>query len=215
MAQQAIDLVGGLVGLFANPAVSRNPGASRRSHCNCGCHEPAPCRHAGRLQATTDIKLETQLGERRIISLLVENNRPRESTVTFRAGPWLNAHGQATAIPVEFTPASATLKPGETVGVRAAITLAEPLEADMAYYSEIIIEGCSVRPITICVLVQSRNCGARYVLCDECRPARGRFVEYCCDCGCESACGCGDCHPCDPHRHWFDPCACAAYYRAP
>lgn len=213
MAHQAIDLVGGLVGLITNPAVAgRSVSRHHGKHFSCGCGNEFKTRH--HLHATTDIKLETQIGEQRVISFLVENNRPKEATLTFKVGPWLDAEGHAAAIPVEFTPATATLKPGESVGVRALVKVAEPVEAGMVYYTEFILEGCSVRPVTIGMLVQSGSCYAHYVLCDECRRPRGRFVEYCDDCGCERTGGCGGCRHCDPHHHWFDTCSCAWYYRA-
>jgi hypothetical protein len=212
LAHQAIDLIGGLVGLIAKPLAGGQP-------AECCPDEPRHCCGAGRFSTTTDIKLEARAGEQRVITLLVENNRPSEATVAFKPGPWLDAQGRAVAIPVEFSPASVTLKAGEAVSIKALVKVMAPAEAGMTYFTEFIMEGCSYRPITVGLRVQAEGCHDVFVQCDECRPARGRFVEYChgshnCHehhdhCGCDNCC-----RDADPHQHWINPCGCARYYRA-
>jgi hypothetical protein len=185
--------------------------------CGDSCGVPSKC-HSGfaKLRGTTDIKLEAELDERRIIKFLVENNRSREETITFKARSWIDAYGRefdATQT-VNFSPASGTLKPGESVGVQAVIEISKKFfEPGMAYFTEFVLEGCPAKPISVGLLVYPQDRYVHYAVCEPCRRRHGRFVEFCgtgCGCG-SSSCGCG----CDPHHHWYDTCSCNWYYLPP
>ena len=153
------------------------------SCCDC-CGSKCQC---GRWDSNADIKLETRLGETRKVSFLVENNRSTSVNVEVTAGPLIDSDGKEfQANWVSFNPQKFTLKPCECQGVEATLLIKQPLQADKAYYTEFRLDGCPTKPITIGVLVQAADWYDYYTQCDDCKPRKGSFIEYCeCDC-----CGC-------------------------
>jgi hypothetical protein len=98
------------------------------------------------------------------------------------------------------------LQSGEAVSVQAMIELAKPFEADMAYFTEFVLEGCTAQPISVGMYIPPEGFFAHYAICDPCRCRHGRFVELCVD-PCAPLCGCED-----PHHHWYDSCHCTWHY---
>ena len=130
--------------------------------------------------ATTDIQVRTRLGETRIVTFLVENNRSHQAQITFSASPFIDAHGNQTdGSLVHFVPDSVTLEPGEAQRVTATFTIQAPLTAGRAYFTEFILTGCPAKPISVAVWVLPENVNDFYALCDQCRRRRGHFVEFC------------------------------------
>ncbi len=207
------------------------------SSCNtCGCfcrckrkrdhehehrHEHGHERHKD--CSTADLSIETRIGEVREKVILVENNGPREATITLEADPWMDDSGQQVpGASIVFTPASVTLKHCETAQVRARITVSEPLVAGKNYFSRIHLRGCARRPISVELRVAAENRIDLYTECESCRPGCGEFVEYCDESCCEEGCGrCRPWDPCswlglgDPHCHWFGESACRSFLLPP
>jgi len=130
--------------------------------------------------ATTDIQLKTRLGETRIVTFLVDNNRSHQAQITFRASPFIDAHGnQVDGTLVSFDPNSVTLEPGEAQRVKATFTIHAPLAAGVTYFTEFILEGCPAKPISVGMWVLPENVNDFYALCDPCRRRKGHFVEFC------------------------------------
>lgn len=172
--------------------------------------------------ATTNIQFKTRLGETRIVTFLVENNRSHQAQITFKATPLVDAHGnQVSGSFVTFEPKNVTLETGETTRVKATFAIEEPLRPGVSYFTEFILEGCPAKPISVGILILPENVNEFYAACDSCRRRKGHFVEFCQDpypygrhyshcgshCGyCGSHCGC--CGPRDPHGHWLKnwPC---------
>jgi len=156
--------------------------------------------------------VEARLGETRVVTFLVENNRPHETKITFRARSWLDAFGrELPGDEIKFEPEDATLPPGEAVGVQAVINVSEPLEAGMAYFTEFILEGCQTKPISVGLWIQDSGWYDHYAVCDPCRHRRARFVEFCHDHH-DYWCDCDRPWHWDPHRHWHDEELCTWQY---
>jgi hypothetical protein len=181
--------------------------------------------------ATTDIKLEARIGERRIVPFAIENNRPKAAQIALRVDPqWIDASGHtAAAAPIAFSPGkTVVLGPGETTNVEAIIEVRAPLQEDRVYYARILLDGCAAEPISLGLLVLSDSLRHRFV-CDPCRMRRSPSVEFCCEtdetrkCGtrqprcrhstsCQSSCGCEWPGSWDPHKHWTDHGQCSSEY---
>ena len=150
------------------------------SHCQCG-----------RWDSNAEIKVQTRLGETRKISFLVENNRSTPVNVQMTTGPLIDSDGQDLQLNwVSFNPQKFALQSCECQGVEATLVIKPPLQDDRAYYTEFGLEGCPTDPITVGVLVQAADLYDYYSLCDNCKPRKGRFIEYC-----EYEC-CGCCEKC-------------------
>jgi hypothetical protein len=188
--------------------------------------------------ATTDIQWKAYEGETRVASILVENNRAQATSITLTAQPWIDATGkQISGGGLLLTPSVLNLKAGEAATVEARVQVTPPLGPGMAYYTDIVINGCSRKPISVGLMVSPAGRCQMFVACDPCCGSRPKFVEFCedtccepccCECGCGGAascsgCGCCDscccCEPCspwpgcwDPHGHWLDDCNCDWIY---
>jgi len=206
--------------------------ASRGGLSGCG-HSGHKHHSKGTWVANTDIKWKANEGETRVASMLVENNRSQPTVITLTAQPWIDATGtQVKGGNLIIIPAVLNLKAGESASVKLQVNVVPPLEAGMAYYTEIILGGCSRKPISV-GLVVARAGFEMSASCDPCCGAKPRFIEICqecccepCRCGCECGetskcsgcgrCGCScECEPCspwpgcwDPHHHWVDDCDC-------
>jgi hypothetical protein len=165
--------------------------------------------------ATTDIKMEGHLGERRVVPFLVENNRSHQVSIAFRARPWIDAKGhELSKATIQFEPEKVVLEPCESVGVKAIINIVEPLEANTAYFAEFILEGCKAKPISVGLHVHSPCRYEHYATCDPCRRRMAHFVEFCHDYDCAHPHERGWHGPWDPHRHWHDEYLCNWHHLA-
>lgn len=189
--------------------------------CNCRCEHKHQHEHRHEC-STSDIKIETHLGEVRQKVILVENNSPHPVTITLEADPWLNAVATANQASIVFNPPSVTLAHCETAQVTATISVNQPLEAGKVYFSRIHLRGCGRRPISVELCVASEKFVDYYAECETCRPRCGKFVEFCHESSCDEGCSCSKCRSrgwdpfgwlnlFDPHCHWFDECRCERF----
>lgn len=184
----------GLMGNLATAAMK--PGASKSK--DCGCHD-APgwldCAPCGPKTATTDLKLDTRLGEHRRLTLLIENNRKVESSFTVKVTKLIDACGQELKVPdgtanvnlINFSPMEGVIQPDACQRVDVLVNLAPPFQGGQVYYAEIQLEGsCCAREVSLGIWVQPDNLADQLMLCDPCRPKKGKRVEF-------NRCNCGNC----------------------
>ena len=158
----------------------------------CGCNackscEPDPC--ACRCcVADSDLLLEGRLGERRVITLVIENRWRRARDIELELSSWTKT-AEAMVIKAEIvSPTTFTLEPcGEAhvviaVEIAAAAAAAStPAAGDTAVtvdqrvlpdvttcavsYADLRIKGCDLRSVRIAVAVLPRDCDAYKVDC--------------------------------------------------
>lgn len=218
-------LIGSALGGVAHAVAREGRGKGHRSGRKSG--------GGGVWVASTDIKWLANEGEVRIASLLVENNRAQDAVISATAQPWIdNSGNQVTGGGPIFTPTALTLKAGDSGVIKAEVNVTAPLLPGSAYYTEIVLGGCSRKPITVGLAVNP-TCFDAFAPCDPCCGTKFHLVEFCRDCGCNPCtckCECGEtakcsgcgscscsceCDPCspwpgnwDPHHHWIDSCNC-------
>lgn len=171
--------------LIKQPAKKRR----QKSHCHCTCMDPMmDCYPCGPHRSDTDLRLEARLGERRLLSILFENNRKVSSQVTMNLAVLMDACGNVLEGNelIALQPRTFTLQPGECRRVRLGVNLVPPFEEGQVYYAEIRVDGdCCAEAISLGIWVQPDHYADHHSLCDPCRPRIGRFVEFHnCDCGC-------------------------------
>lgn len=162
---------------------------SSKSSCLCECMDPRmDCYTCGPLKSDTDLKLEARLGERRVLFLLVENNKNVPQQVTVQTNLIMDACGN-TPDAIEnilISPTTFVIPACQCQRLRIAIDVATPFQDGMVYYVEIRLTGeCIDELVTLGIWVQPDHYADHYVLVDPCRPKKGKFVEFHnCDCGC-------------------------------
>lgn len=168
--------------------ISTSSGSSRK-RCLHECMDPMmDCYPCGPLQSDTDLKLEARLGERRLLSILVENNSKISQNVTVKVSKIIDACGNLLepGRNILFVPQEISLSAGECQRVQIAIDVRPPFQESSIYLVEIKISGpCVEEIITLALWVQPDNYVDHLVLTDDCRPGKGRFYEFRnCACGC-------------------------------
>jgi hypothetical protein len=162
--------------------------------CHCSLCEPDPC--ACRCCVTdADLVVETKVGERRVITLVVENHWRRERDIELELSSWTRTlHGVEVKAEI-LTPAAFRLAPcgeaqvvlGVTIspaqaegGSGAATANPDPsnsgrdtvagreipdIDGCAVSYADLRIKGCDLRSIRIAVAVLPRDCDAYVVDC--------------------------------------------------
>ena len=162
---------------------------SSRKKCLHECMDPMmDCYPCGPLESDTDLKLEARLGERRILSILVENNSKTKQSLTVEVSKIMDACGNLLDQDgsILFAPDELSLNAGECRRVQIAVNVQPPFQDSSIYLAEIKILGsCVEEIITLALWVQPDNYVDHLVLTDDCRPGKGRFYEFRnCECGC-------------------------------
>jgi hypothetical protein len=146
----------------------------------CGCAkcrasrcEPDPC--ACRCCVSdADLLVEGRVGERRIVSLEIENSWRRPRDIELELSSWTKTP-DGTEVAAEIVgPASFTLGPCDEKLVALAITIGGTAVdrdqtvdvADCAVaYADLRIKGCDIRSVRIAVAILPRDCDAYRVDC--------------------------------------------------
>ncbi|MEK6153634.1 hypothetical protein WIW50_10260 [Flavobacteriaceae bacterium 3-367] len=170
---------------------------SKISNCNCGCEcqgSLMDCCTCGKLSASVDIDVQARLGERRMVSFLIENNRSSPQEVELQVPILIDGCGERLqpGQNFRFDPPKFVIPPCHCQRVKLAIDLIPPFKECTAYYAEIRMTGhCMDEKICLGIYVQPDNYVDHFTLTDSCRPKKGEFVEFasCGPCHCE----CGDC----------------------
>lgn len=166
----------------------------RQSARACGCGADHDTHHGCDACACcivdADLVVETQVGERRIVSLVIENPWRRERAIELELSDWTTAPGVTVAATL-LTPANLTLAPCAEAKVIIGLTIAaqgqtaaaaegkprgrteggapttEPpdVESCAVSYADLRIKGCDMRSIRIATAVLPRSCRAHSIDC--------------------------------------------------
>ncbi len=167
-------------------------------------HRPSP-----------SLSFKARENEKRISSILIENNMADTVTITPSADAWRDAWGRAiSGSEMQFLPTSLVLDPRKS-GSFQAITEIEPnsLEGGKIYYTQIHLPESRAKPLSVSLTVVRETQHDVYTKTDPCRCDDARWLEVCherdepwwlcCDrCG-SSPCRCGSWggHP-EGYRPW-------------
>lgn len=163
-------------------------------HEDCGCSHCAPDRCSCRCCVTdADLVVETRVGERRVVTLIVENHWRRERDIELELSSWTkNFQGVEVKADI-LTPVAFKLPPCGEAQVVLGVTIS-PAEGDAnpgvgatnannpdrqtegrreisdvdgcaVSYADLRIKGCDLRSIRIAVAVLPRDCDAYVVDC--------------------------------------------------
>lgn len=181
--EDAFNTIDKIIGLSSNWNKSKEK-------CRCDCMDPMiDCYPCGPLRSDTDIKLETRLGELRVLSILVENNRnvPQEvkldvKTIFDACGNMLENKREV----IRFAPDSITIPACDCQRAMIVVHVRPPFDDGQVYYAEIMVSGdCFDEIVSLGIWVQPDHYIDHFVLTDPCRPKKGKFVEFRnCNCDC-------------------------------
>jgi hypothetical protein len=147
-------------------------GCERCSDCDCG-PDPCLCRCC---VTDADLLLEARVGERRIISLVIENRWRRERDIELELSSF-STPGENVQIKAAIVgQTSFKLEPCSEAKVIIAVVIGEASDqreltdvtrCEVAY-ADLRIRGCDVRSVRLAVAVLPRDCDAYHVDCDCC-----------------------------------------------
>jgi hypothetical protein len=164
--------------------LERTQTASRpkpKSGCGCAKCDPDPC--ACRCCITdSDLVLEARVGERRMVTLIIENHWRRARDINLDLSTWSKTTDGAEVTAEILTPTKFTLAPCGEAQVTLAIEIgAAPSlngqdgAADqrrltdvgqcVVSYADLRIQGCDMRSLRLAVAVLPRDCDAHKVDC--------------------------------------------------
>lgn len=177
---------------LANPAQARDRQRHDYTHHeDCGCSHCASDRCSCRCCVTdADLVVETRVGERRLVTLIVENHWRREREIELELSSWTkNLHGVEVQADI-LGPTAFKLAPCGEAQVVLGVTITPPTDEakpDVAVnnpdratgpgreipdvtkcavsYADLRIKGCDLRSIRIAVAVLPRDCDAYVVDC--------------------------------------------------
>jgi hypothetical protein len=168
-----------------SPAVQGLPKA-HTADCDCPRCMPDDC-HCRCCVASADLLVYARAGERRMVPLVLENNRRRERAVELELSDWTSHDGRSTQVTGQLAPPTTfILQPCEERTVLLAIevvgkqadtaidakattdtnrTPAPNLDECMVFYADLRVKGCDIRPIRIAVAVLPGDCAAYRIDC--------------------------------------------------
>ena len=142
--------------------------------CGCGC-EKDRC-YCNCCIGDVDLVVYAHAGERRIVTITLENSRRRAREIKLSLSNWTTRSGKATGVSGQlFTPAEFTLEPCQEENVVIAINAISPnnesdnrlpdVDECEVIFADLRVEGCDIRPIRIAVALLPRECDAYQVEC--------------------------------------------------
>ena len=152
----------------------REPGCGCRDdrQRDCGCGRCGDDCHCMCCVEGADLVVETRLGERRVVTLEVVNERRRERDITLELGAFTTRGGSPApvagavdgATTFKLPPCSEHLV---TVVIEVGTDREGPRDVDdcLVAWSDLKVEGCDIRPVRIAVAILPRDCGAYRVRC--------------------------------------------------
>ena len=172
--------------------------------CNSDCWEESICSCCYTSDPATDLSVEGRLGERRVRRFIIENNLSTASTPEITVTALIDSCGNKLDPKgiISFKPEKATIAANSCLEVIVLLNLVPLLEAGNTYFAEIQVKGsCRTEAITLSICMEPEGLIDHLVLCDDCRPQQGRFVEFE-SCGCSTKnCGCSK-----TRRYYLCPC---------
>jgi hypothetical protein len=155
-------------------------GRGRRSKdcCTCRTCEKDDC-HCRCCIVDADLVVHARLGERRVVPIVIENDRRREREITLELSSFTSKGGRDTNITGEILgSAEFTVAPCAEKEIVIGIEVVEEQERDKTdrdrrldvdecevAYADLRVVGCDIRPIRIAVAVLPRDCHAYRVDC--------------------------------------------------
>ena len=166
---------------------SLTPMGARRRCPRCGCEHCEPCGaddcHCDCCVNDADVVIEARVGERRVVSVIVENDtrRPTEVKAELSAFTTRSANEPETlkgaVFPAAFTLAACdeqvltiVFESATNIGDRKSAATKEPeripdVDRCVVYYADLRLEGCPTRPVRIAVALLPRDCDAHRLDC--------------------------------------------------
>jgi len=167
---------------------SLTPAAARRRSCpRCGGEHCEPCGaddcHCDCCVNDADVIIEARVGERRVISVIVENDTRRPTDVKAELSAFTTRATnepepvKGAVFPAEFTLAGCdeqvltiVFESGTGIGDRKTAATKEPeripdVDRCVVYYADLRLEGCPTRPVRIAVAPLPRDCDAHRLDC--------------------------------------------------
>jgi hypothetical protein len=152
------------------------PKPKARCGCDCGCKSCEPDRCACRCcVADSDLLLEARVGERRIVTLVIENRWRRERDIELELSSWTKTSEGVEIKAAILSPASFKLEPCGEAHVVIEVAIAGGAATDQqklsdvsgcaVSYADLRIKGCDLRSVRIAVAVLPRDCDAYKVDC--------------------------------------------------
>lgn len=138
----------------------------------CGCDECGDDCHCTCCVAGADLVVETRLGERRVVTLEIVNERRRERDITLELGSFTTRGGAAAPVSgtIEGDPTFKLAPCSEhlvtiVIDVEAGREGVRDVDDCLVAWADLKVEGCDVRPVRIAVAILPRDCGAYRVRC--------------------------------------------------
>lgn len=165
---------------LAQPAARRPTMGERKmrglERCGCGCDCERDLCHCQCCIGDADLVIYARAGERRVVTIVLENSRRREKDVRVELSNFSTRGGKQSAVtgqlqsPAEFQlPACSERQ--ITIVVNAGIQesdtgerVPDVDECEVAY-ADLRVEGCDLRPVRIAVAVLPRDCDAYEIEC--------------------------------------------------
>jgi len=159
-------------------------GCHEHHHHDCGCHRcgPDPCQCLCCI-GDVDFAIYSRVGEQRVLPIVIENERRRETQVTAELSAWTTRGGKAVPVetvglePKVFTlPACGVQKVTLVVKVNGDPAIAGAAEANqpnratdvddcLVATADLRLTGCDCRPLRIAVAILPRDCDPCEVSC--------------------------------------------------
>jgi hypothetical protein len=159
-------------------------------HPDCGCHEhdhhhhhehdhgcdPDPCECHCCL-GDVDIAVYTRVGEERVVPIVIENERRRESEVRLELSDWTTRAGNPSPVEtVRLGPEEFTLEPCGHKDITLVLRVAAPrgageeerledVEACLVVTADLRLVGCEHRPVRIAAAILPRYCDPSTIGC--------------------------------------------------
>jgi hypothetical protein len=175
LGQAAVNVAESMGGLTARRA---GVDSNRARRCECGCGAEDSC-HCTCCIVDADLVLYAFAGERRIITISVDNERRRILPIKLTFSGFTTHLGVAAPVkgtllsPAEFNLApcasqAVAIVVDTALGAAAGVETIPDVEECTVYYANLQIDGCGNRPLRIAVAILPRDCGAYKVDCNNC-----------------------------------------------
>jgi hypothetical protein len=184
------DGVNQLMSVFMAPLVTAvspartAPTPTRKKHhlhdCGCGCDCERDMCHCQCCIGDVDIVVYARVGERRVISITIENSRRREKEIKLELSNWTTRSGKPSNVSATIlAPTEFKLPPCSEHSVAIVVNAlsSENISSDNpdarfpdvdeceVVFADLRVEGCDIRPIRIALALLPRDCETYDVEC--------------------------------------------------
>jgi hypothetical protein len=150
----------------------RDCGCGDRHEPGCGCHQCGDDCHCFCCVTGADLVVEARLGELRVVTVEVVNERRRERDITLELGSFTTRGGGPSPV-IGLIEGETTFQLGPcsehlvTIVLEVGTLREAPRDVDdcLVAWADLKVEGCDVRPVRIAVAILPRDCGPYRVRC--------------------------------------------------